>query len=142
MRPTPYEMASRLSYLFLGLGARPAAARRRTGRQAPHARRTSWPRRRGWWRTRCAKDVVRFFHGQLFGIRGLDALVRDVNFYPTFKPGMGALMRQETERFIDHVVWDGTGTFNELMTAPYTFVNGRWRASTACRPSPATRSSR
>ena len=49
--------------------------------------------------------------------------MRDVNFYPTFKPGMGALMRQETEQFIDHVVWNGTGTFNELMTAPYTFVN-------------------
>ena len=42
-----------------------------------------------------AKDVLRFFHGQLFGIRGLDALVRDVNFYPTFKPGIGALIRQE-----------------------------------------------
>jgi hypothetical protein len=70
-----------------------------------------------------AKEIARFFHGQLYGIRGLDALVRDVNFYPTFKPGMGALMRQETEQFVDHVVWNGTGTFNELMTAPYTFVN-------------------
>ena len=37
---------------------------------------------------------------------------------------MGALLRQETERFIDDVVWDGTAMFNQLMTAHYTFVNG------------------
>ena len=123
MRPTPHEMASRLSYLFWGsapdqpLLDAAAAGKLRTKADvlAQAQRLVADPR---------TKDVVRFFHGQLFGIRGLDALVRDANFYPTFKPGMGSLMRQETEQFIDHVVWNGTGTFNELMTAPYTFVNG------------------
>ena len=121
-RPTPYEMASRLSYLFWGAGpdqqlldaAGAGKLRTKTDILVEAQRLVADPR---------AKDVVWFFHGQLFGIRGLGALVRDVNFYPTFKPGMGALMRQETERFIDYVVWEGTGTFNELMTAPYTFVN-------------------
>jgi len=70
------------------------------------------------------KDVARFFHGTLFQIRGLDTLARDANFYPTFKAGTGTLMRRETEEFIDYVVWKGTGTFSEIMTAPYTFVNG------------------
>ncbi len=122
MRPAPYEMASRLSYLFWGAAPdqalldAAAAGKLRTKADilAEAQRLVADPR---------AKDIARFFHGQLFGIRGLDALVRDVNFYPTFKPGMGALMRQETEQFIDHVVWNGMGTFNELMTAPYTFVN-------------------
>jgi len=122
MRPAPYEMASRLSYLLWGsapdqpLLDAAAAGKLRTKADilAEAQRLVADPR---------AKDIARFFHGQLFGIRGLDALVRDVNFYPTFKPGMGALMRQETEQFIDHVVWNGMGTFNELMTAPYTFVN-------------------
>jgi len=122
MRPTPHEMASRLSYLFWGAAPDPQlldaaqAGNLRTKADvlAQAQRLLADPR---------AKEVVRFFHGQLFGIRGLNALVRDVNFYPTFKPGMGSLMRQETEQFIDHVVWNGTGTFNELMTAPYTFVN-------------------
>ena len=122
MRPTPYEMASRLSYLFWGsapdqqlLDAAAAGELRTKADILAQAQRlVADP---------LAKDVARFFHGQLYGIRGLDALVRDVNFYPTFKPGMGALMRQETEQFIDHVVWNGTGSFNELMTAPYTFVN-------------------
>ena len=122
MRPTPHEMAARLSYFFWGsapdqqLLDDAAAGKLRTKADIldQAQRLVADPR---------AKDVARFFHGQLFGIRGLDTLVRDVNFYPTFKPGMGALMRQETEQFIDHVVWSGTGTFNELMTAPYTFVN-------------------
>jgi hypothetical protein len=122
MRPTPYEMASRLSFLFWGsapdqpLLDDAAAGKLRTKADilAQAQRLIADPR---------AKEVARFFHGQLYGIRGLGGLVRDVNFYPTFKPGMGALMRQETEQFIDHVLWNGTGTFNELMTAPYTFVN-------------------
>jgi hypothetical protein len=121
-RPTPHEMASRLSYLLWGsapdqtLLDAAAAGKLRTKEEvlAEAQRLVADPR---------AKEIARFFHGQLYGIRGLDALVRDVNFYPTFKPGMGALMRQETEQFVDHVVWSGTGTFNELMTAPYTFVN-------------------
>jgi hypothetical protein len=121
-RPTPYEMASRLSFLFWGSApdqqlldaAATGKLRTKADILAQAERLIADP---------LAKDVARFFHGQLYGIRGLNGLVRDANFYPTFKPGMGALMREETEQFIDHVVWKGTGTFTELMTAPYTFVN-------------------
>lgn len=122
MRPTPYEMATRLSYLFWGSApdqqlldaAKAGNLRSKEQILAQAERLLADPR---------AKDVVRFFHGQLYGIRGLDGLARDVNFYPTFKPGMGSLMRRETEEFIDHVIWKGAGTFEELMSAPYTFVN-------------------
>ena len=79
MRPTPHEMASRLSYLFWGsapdqqlLDDAAAGKLRTKGEILAQAQRlVADPR---------AKDVARFFHGQLFGIRGLDTLVRDVEF--------------------------------------------------------------
>jgi hypothetical protein len=59
----------------------------------------------------------------LFGTTGLDYLERDAEIYPAFQPGMGALFRQETERFLDHVIWEGEGDLSTVFTAPYTFVN-------------------
>lgn len=121
-RPTPYEMATRLSYLFWGsapdltlLDAAKAGNLRTKAQILAQAERML-----GDPRTR---EVVRFFHGQLYGTRGLDSLARVAEFYPKFIPGMGSLMRRETEEFIDYVVWSGTGTFKEMMTAPYTFAN-------------------
>ena len=56
-----------------------------------------------------SRDIVRFFHSQWLGIRTLDNLVRNEQYYPAFKPGMGALFRQETERLIEDVVFSGAG---------------------------------
>ncbi len=39
-------------------------------------------------------------------------------------PAWGRCFRQETERFIEDVVWSGAGDFATLFNAPYTFVNG------------------
>lgn len=123
MRPTPYEMATRLSYLFWGsapdvtlLDAAKAGTLRTKEQVRAQAERLLADAR--------TRDVVRFFHGQLYQVRGLDSLVRDTTFYPKFTPGMGSLMRRETEEFVDYVVWKGSGTFGELMSAPYTMANG------------------
>ena len=70
-----------------------------------------------------AKDSLRYFHSQLFGTGGLDHLERDAEYYPTFEPGMGVLFRQETEHFLEDVVWNGAGDLATIFTAPYTFVN-------------------
>jgi hypothetical protein len=36
---------------------------------------------------------------------------------------MGALYRQETEQFVDYVVWQDKGDLATLFTAPFSFVN-------------------
>jgi hypothetical protein len=59
----------------------------------------------------------------LFGIAGLDRLERNAEFYPTYRAGMGALFRRETELFLDEVIWRGSGDLSGIFTAPYTFVN-------------------
>jgi hypothetical protein len=71
-----------------------------------------------------AKESLRYFHTMLFGTGGLNNLERDAELYPTFQPGMGVLFRQETEAFLDDVVWNGAGDLATIFTAPYTFVNG------------------
>jgi len=121
-RPTGYEMATRLSYLMWGTlpdqalfdSAQQGKLDSKEGVLAAARRLLADPR---------AREVVSFFHGQLLGTRGLDALERNAEFYPSFKPGMGALFRQETEHFLDDVVWNGSGGLGAMFTAPYTFVN-------------------
>jgi hypothetical protein len=71
-----------------------------------------------------AHDVVRYFTNTLYGIGGLDGLVRNADAFPTYDSSLGPLFRQETERFIDDVVWEGAGDFATLWNASYTFVNG------------------
>jgi len=122
-RPTAFELATRLSYLLwssmpdkalLDAAAQGKLATKE-GVLSEARRMLEDPR---------AKDSLRYFHGMLLGTRGLDNLERDTQLYPAFKPGMGALFRQETERFLDHVVWEAGGDLATILTAPFTFVNG------------------
>lgn len=71
-----------------------------------------------------ARDVVRYFTNTLYGIGGLDGLERNAEAFPTYDRSLGPLFRQETEHFIDNVVWEGEGDFATLFNASYTFVNG------------------
>jgi hypothetical protein len=122
-RPSAFEMASRLSYLLWGSmpddallsAARDGKLGTAEGVRAEAARMLEDPQ---------AHEVVSYFHGMLLGTRGIDHLERDAGYYPTFKPGMGALFRQETEKFLDDVVWNGSGDLAGIFSAPYTFVNG------------------
>ena len=71
-----------------------------------------------------AKDVSHFFHNTWLGINGLDGLQRDTTWFPTYTPELAALFRQETEQFVDYVVWKGKGDLATIFTAPFTFLNG------------------
>lgn len=123
-RVTPYEMASRLSYLFLG--SMPDAElfeRAAQGElQTPESVREQAQRLLSDERTR---RTLLHFHSTLFGLSGLDLLSRNNDAYPTFTPDLGPLFRRETETFIDHVLWQGDAKLSTLMSANYTFLNAR-----------------
>ncbi len=122
-RPTGYEMATRLSYLMWG--SMPDSALFEAAQQGQLA--TKEGVREQAERLLAddkAKDSLRYFHGMLFGTGGLDHLERDTSTFPAFRPGMGALFRQETELFLDDVVWNGAGDLATIFSAPYTFANG------------------
>lgn len=48
---------------------------------------------------------------------------RDTTRYPDFDPAQVPAMSEETERFFDHVVFEASGTFQDLLTSPIGFVN-------------------
>lgn len=118
-RPTGYEMASRLSYLLWGSmpdeGLRAAAES--GGLETPQAIRAQAAR---LFDDARARDVVRFFFDGLLPIQGLPNLMRTE--FPTFSGRIGGLMRQETQTFLENIVFGG-GSFQEAFTAPYSYMN-------------------
>ncbi len=119
---TSWEMATRLSYLIWrtmpDTALMAAAESNKLGTSdeigAQVTRMLADPR---------ARDTVADFHEQWLRLRGLDGLTKDTKVYPAFKAETPALMKQETLKFVDSVVWDGDGTLTQLYTAPFTFVN-------------------
>jgi len=119
LKPTGYEMASRLSYLYWGSMpdeqlrgvAASGALDTPEGVKAQAAQMLADPR---------AKDVVRFFFDGLLPIQGLSNLMRAQ--FPTFNGRIGGLMREETQTFLQNIVLGG-GTWTEALTANYTYVN-------------------
>jgi hypothetical protein len=123
LRPTSVEMATRLSYLLWGstpdgaLLDLASAGQLETKEQIRAQAEVMLQDKR-------ARDVVRYFTNTLYGIAGLDGLERDTATFPTYSRSLGPLFRQETEHFIEDVVWNGAGDFASLFNATYSFVNG------------------
>ncbi|XXT14574.1 DUF1592 domain-containing protein [Sorangium sp. So ce429] len=122
-RPTGDEMATRLSYLFWGttpdddlrMAAQAGELSTKEGVRAHAERMLDDPR---------ARTTVRFFFDNLLPISNLADLERNAEAFPTFSRQIGALMREETQRFLEHEIFEGAGTWASVLTAPYTFMNG------------------
>jgi hypothetical protein len=122
-RPTGDEMATRLSYFLWGTmpdeslraAARSGELSTAPGVLAQATRMVADPRARG---------VVRFFFDNLLPIDGLSDLERDRTLYPTYTAAIGALMREETQRSLEDVIFSGAGSWPAALTATDTFLNG------------------
>ncbi len=122
-QPTSEEMASRLSFLFWGSmpddALRAAATAGQlsnpAGIRAQAQRLLADPK---------ARDVVHFFFDKLLPIESTSQLERDTeNLYKTFSGKIGALMRTETQTFLENEIFSGPGTWPGVFTAKYTYVN-------------------
>ena len=118
-----WEMASRLSYLIWAsmpddqLFAAASAGKLSAAAdiQAQAQRMLADPR---------AHARVTDFHGQWLGLNAVGALEKDSKIFPAFNPTIAGFMLQETQAFLDDVVWQQKGSLAMIFTAPYTFVNG------------------
>jgi hypothetical protein len=118
----PYELASRLSFLFWG--SMPdetlldAAERGELGTpeelEAQARRLLADPR---------AREAVARFHVSWLGLSHVEELSKDTSVYPDYDETLRPLWREEAERFLGHVVFEGSGTVEELFTASYSFMN-------------------
>jgi hypothetical protein len=122
LRPTSSEMATRLSYLLWGSMPNPALLDVAAANQL-ETKEQVLAQAKLMLDDPKARDVVRFFTNTLYGIGGLDGLDRSTELFPSYDRSLGPLFRQETEHFIDHVVWQGAGDFATLFNASYSFVN-------------------
>jgi hypothetical protein len=119
-RPTPFEMASRLSFLIWGsapddtLLAEAAAGGLRTneGVRAAALRLLDDER---------AIALIRYIHLRLLG--QLDRPRADEAWAHPKTKQIFALMQDETFAFLDDVATSGAGGFTLLLTAPYTYLN-------------------
>ncbi|WP_242515125.1 DUF1592 domain-containing protein [Sorangium cellulosum] len=123
LRPTGDEMATRLSYLFWGtmpdeelrVAAQAGELSTKEGVRAHAERMLDDPK---------ARPVLRFFFDNLLPISNLADLERDAETFPTFSRSIGALLREETQRFLEHEIFEADGTWASILTAPYSFMNG------------------
>ncbi len=119
---TSWEMASRLSYFLWGsmpddelFAAAEAGALETRGEIEAQARRMlEHPN---------ARAAVAEFHKQWLDYERVANVAKDAEAYPDWSADVGALMRQETESFIEHVIFDDDGSMTTLLTAPYSYMN-------------------
>ncbi len=122
-RPTPYEMASRLSYLYWGSAPDTelldAAERGDLGSaesvRAQAERLLGDPK---------ARDVVGYFYMWLLRLHGATYPASGDPAYPTFTPEIAALLPRETTELANALTFDAPGSFESLFVSPFTVVNG------------------
>jgi Protein of unknown function (DUF1592)/Protein of unknown function (DUF1588)/Protein of unknown function (DUF1595)/Protein of unknown function (DUF1587)/Protein of unknown function (DUF1585) len=120
-QPTPYEIASRLSYIYLqsmpdaALFAAADKGELATAAQIEaQARRLLADPKGG--------RLLDYFE-QWLDTDTLPDMVRDATVYPGLDPTLPALLQGETRAFVADLVKSPAGTLDALFTAPYTFAN-------------------
>lgn len=122
VRLSSHEMATRLSYLFLGSSPDEAL------RAAADADELKTPEQVALQVDRLlasesARDMVRSFHRQWLDLEAVEHIERDASIYEGYTAEIPELFREETERFIEHVIFENDGSLLTLLTAPYTMAN-------------------
>ncbi|WP_339806652.1 DUF1592 domain-containing protein [uncultured Marinobacter sp.] len=119
---TPYEVASQLSFIYQGtipddtLLAAAAANQLQTPAQLEaQARRLLQSDK--------ARTHLGHFAEQWMESDPASMGSKDPNLFPRFNTEVREAMHRELRAFFNHVVFDSTGQFEELLTADYVFVN-------------------
>ncbi|MFO7181021.1 MAG: DUF1592 domain-containing protein [Pseudomonadota bacterium] len=120
-RPTPYEMASRLSYTFWQ--SAPDAellAAAETGELGTPEKIEA--RARAMLTDPRAERLFRYFEEWL-DLDRLEGLSRDPRVFGALPDELAEWQREETRAFVSALLRRNDGSFTELLTAPYTYVN-------------------
>ncbi len=126
-RPSGHEMATRLSFFLWGsipddellAAAESGELLDADGVRAQAERMLEDPR---------ARRVVAHFFDNLLPISALSALERDEERYPEYSAQIGALMRQETQTFLEREIFENDGTWLGALTAEHTYMNAELAA--------------
>jgi len=70
-----------------------------------------------------ARDLIRNFHTQWLLLTHLDSVTKDTSVYPAFNGSLRPLWTEEIQAFVEHVILEGDGSLETLLTADYSFMN-------------------
>ncbi|MCB9506728.1 MAG: DUF1592 domain-containing protein [Myxococcales bacterium] len=126
-RLTQWELASSLSYTLWGTMpdaelSRLAAAGELGSRDAllTQARRMVRDPR--------ARAVLGVFAVQWLGVEAVSTAAKNPEAFPEVDEALRDAMLEETRRFVTYVAFDGSGGFDDLLRADFTFANARLAA--------------
>jgi hypothetical protein len=120
---TGYEQASRLSFLlWTSTPDDTLLADAESGKLATAAGIAEVARR--MLKDPRAKDSIANFHNQWLELGKLESASKDPTLYPGFDAAMRTSMKGETEAFLANVFWQ-TGSFEEMLVAPYSYVDAK-----------------
>jgi len=136
LRLTPWEIATRLSYLINGSIPDPQLTAAADGNQLASRDQIAAHATRLLALGDSQFNVARM-HEEWLGIDTVSALTKDPVAFPTFTPLLAVEMARETRAFITNVMFQQNGTFNDLLLSTYTFGNADIAAFYGV-PAPAT----
>ncbi len=118
---TGYEMATRLAYTFWQ--SPPDAELLAAAKNGElETKKQVLAQARRLLRDERATRVYEFFE-QWLDLDELDEIDRDPKLYPDLSPRLAQLLRAESRAFIEGLLRRGDATFEELLTAEYTYAN-------------------
>ncbi|MEM9187937.1 MAG: DUF1592 domain-containing protein [Myxococcota bacterium] len=121
---TPYERASALSYFLTDQAPDSELfAAAESGALADVTEMESQARR--LLATADGALGIRNFFREYLHTESVAGVNKDEERFPDFNTDVSADMALETEAFIEHVIWEGNGSYTGLLSAPYTVVNER-----------------
>ncbi len=121
---TPWELASRLSYLLWASTPDDALLDAASKGQLATAQDLAAQATR-MLADKKARDSVRHFFSQWLDLEAVATLDKDATLFPSFNAALASSMRGETEAFIDEVFWAGSGTVGDLFTSSFTFIDSK-----------------
>lgn len=120
-RPTPNEMAARLSYLFWQ--SQPDAALTSLAESGGLNSPEQLEAQARKMLTDPRSDRLFQYFAEWLDLDRLEEFSRDAAAFPGLPSNLPALYVNETRAFVSSILRRPDGSFNELLTAPYTFAN-------------------
>ncbi len=118
----PYQVASRLSFLFWSSGPdRALLSAARDGQLGTDAGIAT--QARAMLKSPRAAQALDSFHRQWLGLASLDTLFKDQTRFPQWTGNLATSMQREIQAFTRNVILEGDGKVSTLLSAPFSFLN-------------------
>ena len=118
---SPYELATRLSYLIWSTGPDDALLDD-AGNGKLNTKDAVAKRARAMFQDPKARPAIIDFYNQWVGTSRLNIITKSTTLFPSYSSDVREAMTQELPAFVAYVLWSGDRTLNTLLTSPLAFI--------------------